>query len=273
MRDVKDPKEAGPDGTPIDARLQGIAEQTANDIKNCANACDTYAKKRLVVRVLKGPVWESRFLGFVSVFTKRRGQFEEALAIHTARALDSVQASVFVMKMKLDSIDDKYVAEDISMTFFVFNSACCRLEMFSKVFQKFASPEELKITDKVKGKGDIKAIQKNDALLRDLNEYENGLETRSDERGKRSAYSMKDLRDELQEDFQLAIEKNLDTFEGKFVLYHRQLKDELSKFIADENVRLLRAVREGPHDRIRNEVSWQMFAAQLRLTRNCRSCG
>lgn len=105
---MRDPKEPGPDGVPIDARLQGIAQSTAEDIKDCANTCDTYAKKRLVVKVLKGPVWETKLVAFVSTFTKRRGQFEEALAIHTARAVDRIETSVYVLKTKLASIDEKY---------------------------------------------------------------------------------------------------------------------------------------------------------------------
>ncbi|THH29709.1 hypothetical protein EUX98_g4473 [Antrodiella citrinella] len=235
LRDVKDPKEIGPDGQPIDSRLQGISQQTAADIKDCANTCDTYAKKRLVVKVLKSPVWESKLVGFIAVFTKRRGQFEEALAIHTARAVDLVQSTVFIMKTKLDSVDEK-------------------LALFNQMFQKLVPPDEVKIAERIKGKGDIKTIQKNDALLRDLNDFENSLDARPTERAsKRSVFSSKDLRDELQEDFDLAIVKNLETFEGKFVLYQKQLKEELSKFIRDENDRLLVAVREGPHDRIKNE--------------------
>ncbi|TCD69752.1 hypothetical protein EIP91_006288 [Steccherinum ochraceum] len=234
LRDVRDPKERGPDGIPIDARLQGIAESTADDIKDCANTCDTYAKKRLVVKVLKGPVWETKLVGFVSTFTKRRGQFEEALAIHTARAVDRIEDSVYVLKTKLASMDEK-------------------LAVFNQIFQKFISSDEVKIAEKIKG-NDIKSIQKNESLLRDLNDFENAIETRPGERNnKRSAFSAKDLRDELQEDFESAIVKNLENFEGKFVLYQRQLREELSKFIREENDRLLTAVKEGPHDRIKNE--------------------
>ena len=123
------------------------------------------------------------------------------------------------------------------------------------MFQKFISADEAKISEKLKGKGDVKAVQKNDALLRELNDLENGLSTGTTERNsKRSAFSMKDLRDELNEDFEQAIKQNLESFEGKFVLYQKQLKQELSKFIRDENDRLLVAVKEGPHDRIKNEV-------------------
>lgn len=95
----------------MDARLLSIAQNTADDIKDCANTCDTYAKKRLVVKVLKAPIWESRLVDFVGKFTKRRAQFEEALAIHTARIVDTIQTSVYVLKTKMDSMDAKYVAD------------------------------------------------------------------------------------------------------------------------------------------------------------------
>ncbi|KAH8102306.1 hypothetical protein BXZ70DRAFT_891052, partial [Cristinia sonorae] len=242
LRDVKDPKELGPDGTPIDSRLQGISEQAASDIKECANACDTYAKKRLVVKVLKGPVWEAKLVGFVAIFTKRRAQFEEALAIHTARVVDNIQSTVYVMNAKLDSIEQKYV------------------------LSLFMTADEKKIAEKVKGKGDIKTIQRDDSLLRDLNDLENSLDVQPNDRSsKRSAFTAWDLREELQEDFDLAIVKNMEAFQGKFVLYQKQLKEDLSRFIAEQNDRLLKKVKEGPHDRIRHpalreiwrEMAWK----------------
>lgn len=131
-----------------------------------------------------------------------------------------------------------------------------RLAVFNQIFQKLIPSDEVKIAEKISGKGDIKSIQKNESLLRELNDFENAIETRPGERSnKRSAFSYKDLREELQEDFDSAIVKNLENFEGKFVLYQKQLREELSKFIRDENDRLLTAVKEGPHDRIKNEVS------------------
>ena len=44
LKDVSDPKQAAPDGQTIEGRMQKLCEAVADDIKNCANACDTYLK-------------------------------------------------------------------------------------------------------------------------------------------------------------------------------------------------------------------------------------
>ncbi len=91
---MKDPTHVGPDGATIGARMQSLADQAAEDIKDCANACDTYSKKKLLVKVLKGPVWEGRLAEFIGRFARRRSDFKFALAIHTATVADSMQATV-----------------------------------------------------------------------------------------------------------------------------------------------------------------------------------
>ena len=44
LKDVSDPKKIGPDGQTIEGRMQKLCESVAEDIKKCANACDTYLK-------------------------------------------------------------------------------------------------------------------------------------------------------------------------------------------------------------------------------------
>ncbi len=72
-------------------RLEELAEQTAKDIKECANFCDTFLKKKLLVKVLKGPVWAEKLAGFVQVFNDRKDDFQFALAMHTANSLTEIK--------------------------------------------------------------------------------------------------------------------------------------------------------------------------------------
>ena len=48
LKNVKDVAEVAPDGTTVEGRMQDLAKVTAGDIKDCANACDTYSKKKLI---------------------------------------------------------------------------------------------------------------------------------------------------------------------------------------------------------------------------------
>ena len=44
LKSVSDPRQEAPDGQTIEGRMQGLCEIAAEDIKECANACDTYLK-------------------------------------------------------------------------------------------------------------------------------------------------------------------------------------------------------------------------------------
>lgn len=68
-----------------------MAEKTAKEIKECANFCDTFLKKKLLVKVLKGPIWAEKLAGFVQVFADRKADFQFTLAMHTANDVTAVK--------------------------------------------------------------------------------------------------------------------------------------------------------------------------------------
>ena len=44
LKDVSDPKKVAHDGQTIEGRMQKLCANVADDIKRCANTCDTYLK-------------------------------------------------------------------------------------------------------------------------------------------------------------------------------------------------------------------------------------
>jgi hypothetical protein len=73
------------DGRSIEDRFRSLVERTADDVKLCSNVFDTYAKKKLLVKVFLGSVWDAKLLSYVS---KRRKEFEFDLSIHTSQGMD-----------------------------------------------------------------------------------------------------------------------------------------------------------------------------------------
>lgn len=162
------------------------------------------------------------------------------------------------------------------------NVACCRLDGLTarliEMFEQLTPANELELARKVKEKGGAQVVRDNDTYLRELYEFEtsNTDEKKHTSKGgsaenevgfkpqasnprssarSSSSYTIQDLKYDLHEDWDTAVSNNLQVFEGKFALQQRQLQEELSKFIHEDNNRILDAVSKGPHDLIKHEVS------------------
>lgn len=98
LKDIKDVNQTTTDGKTMKSRLEELAIATAEDIKACANTCEVYSKKKLVVKVLAGPVWEGKLLEYVGLFTQRKQEFMFALTVNTAVGVGEANT-------KLDTID------------------------------------------------------------------------------------------------------------------------------------------------------------------------
>ncbi|PIL33367.1 hypothetical protein GSI_03987 [Ganoderma sinense ZZ0214-1] len=92
------------DGITIGARLVDLVKRTANDIKECANVCDTYSKKRLLVKVLKGPIWDDTLKGFIQLFVDRKAEFNFAVSIHTGMAIDRANDKLDALTARMELI-------------------------------------------------------------------------------------------------------------------------------------------------------------------------
>ncbi|KAF8581694.1 hypothetical protein K439DRAFT_202072 [Ramaria rubella] len=237
LKEVKDADEIAPDGTTIKGRLGVLVNQTAQDIKDCANACDTYSKKKLLVKVLNGPVWEGRLVKFVGIFTQRRSEFQFALSIHTAQGIDSANKTI----------------SDVDQTTRDMNT---KMDMMMKMFQRFVTADEKEMTKIVQQKGGAKACQKDDLLLQELSDLEpkqgvsvSGGPAAGRKSGAKNS-DLEDLKDELHLDPEAAIKKNMSVFSRKFEVQQRQLLQEMSLVVKREGDRVISAVTAGPHDKI-----------------------
>ncbi|KAJ6591176.1 hypothetical protein DFH09DRAFT_195515 [Mycena vulgaris] len=236
LKNVRDADETAPDGTTIKGRMQEIVKATAEDIKACANACDTYSKKKLVVKILKGPVWEGKLVKFAGTFTKRRSEFEFALSIHTALGVDAANQT-------LGSVDK--TTQEMN----------AKMDLMMKMFATIVAPEEKEIKRMVEQKGGLQACQENDKILKELSDLEAksapstaGAPASAKSGAKTSA--LDDLKDDLMTDVDAALEKNAQVFSRKFEVQKRQIVDELTKVVEREGDRVISALTGGPHDKI-----------------------
>ena len=71
-----------------------------DDIKGCANACDTYAKQRRLSKVLFSVKWDRIMQEYVEQFNKHRANIELALATHMGKNIDVVRMQVGTLHQK-----------------------------------------------------------------------------------------------------------------------------------------------------------------------------
>ncbi|KAJ6588495.1 hypothetical protein B0H19DRAFT_978427 [Mycena capillaripes] len=231
LKNVKDAEEIAPDGSTIKGRMQQIVNGTADDIKACANACDTYSKKKLVVKVLKGPIWEGKLVKFVGTFTKRRGEFEFALSIHTALGVDAANRAIGAVDQTTQEMNAK-------------------MDMMMKMFQQFVSPEQKEMARLVEQRGG-QAVLDDDKALKELNDLENKSSTNTAPGSKApKSTDLDDLKDDLHIDPEEAMEQNMAKFTRKFEVQKRQIIDEMTRVIERQGDRIISAVTAGPHDKI-----------------------
>ena len=68
-------------------------------------------RKKLLVKIFAGPIWEDRLLAFVETFTNRRKEFEFALTIHTAVGVDEANIKLNTVDLRTADLNQKCVAQ------------------------------------------------------------------------------------------------------------------------------------------------------------------
>ncbi|GBE88956.1 hypothetical protein SCP_1403640 [Sparassis crispa] len=246
LKNVKDVEDVGPGGITLKGRLQNLVKTTANDMKKCANACDAYSK--LLVKILTGPLWENKLADFVSTFTERRTQFEFTLSIHIGRGVDEV-------KRKLDNLEHGK-------------------NMLLKFMRTYVPPEQRELVALVQKKGGTKAVMDNEEVLKELHSYGSRRPTKAGDTQNQAGHARGEddfieLKSDLQQDPDEAVEKNLQTFERKFEMQKRQLIEEVERVVKRESDRIIDSVTSGPHDKVvdrgwRGTVEARHFVLALR---------
>ncbi|KAI9067549.1 hypothetical protein FKP32DRAFT_1539650, partial [Trametes sanguinea] len=92
LRTIKSEQEVGPDGFSVRSRMEELVQLTASatNIKECANACETYLKKKTLSRLVASSKWEHTLAKFAGHFVKRRCEIEFALSVHTGVKIEEM---------------------------------------------------------------------------------------------------------------------------------------------------------------------------------------
>ena len=91
------PDHVAGDGKTIGARLDDLVKKIAADIKECANVCNTYSKKRSLVKILKCSVWDQTLTRYIELFVSRKAEFNLMVSVHTGMAVDCMNNKLDIL--------------------------------------------------------------------------------------------------------------------------------------------------------------------------------
>ena len=127
-----------------------------------------------------------------------------------------------------------------------------RMEVMTKLFQeKFATPEQRRLTFLVKQKGGDAVIHDEQAMMELWNEEVMTFALVGNERHRSTKnFDLKEILREIQCDPTKAIEKNEESFYGKLRVQMRQIREDVER----TGDRVISVLTGGPHDRIIDPV-------------------
>jgi hypothetical protein len=130
------------------------------------------------------------------------------------------------------------------------------------LFEKLVSPEQKQLAAAVVASGGVKALRDDDKMLLELEKTTSKASSAPIAEGHRAGWakpgdtnpSADDLRTDIFEDPDAAVEKNQAVYFRKFEAQKRQIIDELTFVVRRESDRVIQEMKGGPHERIRDRV-------------------
>ena len=122
------------------------------------------------------------------------------------------------------------------------------MEMFR---EKFVTPEQRQLAVLVKQKGGHAAIY-NEQTMKELVAKEASISAPVGNERHRSTkkFDLVEIQREIQSDPTDEIEKNKESFYGKFCVQMRQIQEDVERAVRQQGDRIISAVTGGPHERI-----------------------
>ncbi|EIW54523.1 uncharacterized protein TRAVEDRAFT_74550 [Trametes versicolor FP-101664 SS1] len=151
LRDIDSNHGVSHSALSIGARLDVLVKKTAKDIEECANACNAYSRKRLLVKVLQAPSWNEKLKDYVSLFRLRKSDFNIVISSYISTGVERANVKLDTLNTNMDAV--------------------------VRIFMDFAPPEQrvlAEVVDRVQG--GAKGVLANPNVLKDLLLKEQRLE-------------------------------------------------------------------------------------------------
>ncbi|GJE95081.1 hypothetical protein PsYK624_112600 [Phanerochaete sordida] len=197
--------------TTLKARISGD-NGIENTIRACLLTCDTYYKRRLLVKVFTSGQWQEKFTDFAARFEAHKAGLQSDLGIYTVHALSNISST---MQM---------------------------------IFERLSSIEEQALSGFIGKHGGEDAVKRDKELMETLismcrlHDKDNGD----------SALNVLDLQVQISQDVERIIEEDRSQFNSKLEMMEKKLKQSFEDATRRESNRVIKVIEAGPHERIWN---------------------
>lgn len=190
------------------------------------------------MKVIKGAIWDSTLQGFIELFARRRKDISFHISVHVGLAMDDA-------KRRLEGIDEK-------------------MNLVIGFFRTLVTPEQQELGALIARKGGPRAVMRNNDTLKELIKFKSGTRAHSgkpvdSEKAERKGFGADDELDDVKEELfeipEVAIQKNFEVYTRKFLVQQRELAEEVKTVVRHEGDRVIEAITSGPHERILDRVS------------------
>ncbi|KAF8143465.1 hypothetical protein K438DRAFT_1875998 [Mycena galopus ATCC 62051] len=235
----KDDTRTTPDNKPVLSRLASICKDMKKDIQDCYNVINTQEKRSLSIKFLKAGAWNKELASYATRFTNRRADLTFALSLRTAVTIEEMNTKM--------------------------------MDMFTTMM----TPQERDMGRWIDQNGGEKVVLGNDKKCAAMIKYEasiaasNGAvghadKTRSgtDEDSKKEEKAIAALRKEYRDDIQGIIQENLESYSKRFEMGLDDLGKDLGNKIQHQGDRLIKYLRGGPHQRIKDKIIYHVWKDQ-----------
>ncbi|KAJ7145706.1 hypothetical protein C8R44DRAFT_863571 [Mycena epipterygia] len=231
----KDDMRTTPDKKPVLSRLASICKDMKKDIEECYNALNAQEKRSIGIKFLKAGSWNKELGTYAARFKTRREELTFALSMRSAVTMEEMNAN---MKTMMD------------------------------MFATMLSPQEKDMGRWITQNGGDAAVLKSDQKCAALIKYEATLtqatatgpagrvdkgKASEDDAKKSEAKAIAALRKEYREDIQSIISENLESYSKRFEMGLDDLGKDLGNKIQHQGDRLIKYLRGGPHNRIKDK--------------------
>ncbi|KAJ7240171.1 hypothetical protein B0H12DRAFT_1135296, partial [Mycena haematopus] len=236
----KDDTRTTPDNKPVLSRLASLCKDMKKDIEECYNVLNAQEKRSIGIKFLKATAWNKELGSYASRFTNRREQLTFALSMRTAVTIEEMNSKM--------------------------------MEMFSTML----TPQERDMGRWIQQNGGEKAMlgsyTKCAAMASGKHNYEASVAAMSGPVGhadkaeedpqKKEEKAIATLQKEYREDMEGIIQENFESYSKRFEMGLDDLGKDLGNKIQHQGDRLIKYLRGGPHQRIKDKMVYHVWKDQ-----------